>query len=301
MSALLALLKQKKQDLAAGNRRKTIKPTAGTSRFRILPSWRGVGEAQFYHDFGQHFVKDGSGKLLAVYMCTDKTYGKPCGVCDAIRQGTASASDDFTMKQLKEASASGRVLVNALHIDGPTPGEVQILELAPTAFAALVNIACEWEEAGESILDLAKGKDILVTRTGEGILTKYTMQVAAKSNPVGAEIVAKLHNLDEYVNQESSEQQMRALNAVRSVSGLLAAPAAVAGAPRLPAAAAGAATIDEDPYAAAAPPPKRVAPAAVVEDVVAKPVAARPAAAPAAPAADTGDAELDELLNQLGK
>lgn len=305
MSALLELLKQKKQDLAAGNRRKTIKPADGTGRYRILPSWRGAGQA-FYHDFGQHFVKDATGKILAIYMCAEKTYGKACEVCDMIREGTKSASDDHTMKLLKDAGAGGRILVNALHLDGPTPTEVQILELAPTAFASIVNIALEWEEAGESIFDEAKGKDILITRAGTGLLTKYSVQVAAKAAVLPAGVMAKLHNLDEYVNQVSGEQQMRALNGVRSVAGLLSAPA-----PRasygLPAAAAGAAVIEEDPYAVATP-PRRPAPILVpVDDITdvpelpAKPVAvaAKPVAPKPAVVESTGDADLDALLNEL--
>lgn len=114
------------------NRRKTVKPTDGTTRWRILPSWRGAGQ-QFYHDFGQHFVKDSTGKILAIYMCTEKTYGRPCQVCDAIRDGAKSAADDFTMKMLKDAGAGSRVLVNAIQLDGPAPTEVNILELAPGA------------------------------------------------------------------------------------------------------------------------------------------------------------------------
>ena len=315
MSSLLELLKAKKQDLNAGNRRKTIKCADGTGRYRILPSWRGEGQ-QFWHDFGQHFVKDASKKISAIYLCTEKTFGKPCSICAAIAQGIKAASDDFTIDLLKEANAGGRILVNALHVDGPNPTEVQILELAPSSFAAVLAIAAEWEEAGESVFDTApgKGKDILITRTGTGLQTKYTAQVAAKVTPLPAGVLTKLHNLDEYVAQESNEQQLRALNAVRSVSGLLAGPA-TGGLPAL-----GAAPIAEDPYAVAAPPVKRVAapvaPAEAFDDVPefaevpvaapvkpAKPVAAVTAAATAAIAAAvaaTGDSDLDDLLNSLG-
>lgn len=302
---LLELLKQKKQDLAAGSRRKTIKPVPGTGRYRILPSWRGAG-AQFYHEFGQHYVKDASEKLLAIYLCTDKTFGKPCEVCDTLRDGSKNAAgDEFTLKLLKEAGAAGRYLVNVLHLDGPTPSEVQILELAPTAFEQIVNIAVEWEEAGDSIFDEVKGKDVLITRTGAGILTKYAAQVAAKTMPLPAGILAKLHNLDEYVKQESSEQKMRALNSVRSVAGLLSAPGSRPSG--LPAAVAGAAVIDEDPYAVSAPPPKRVPPKAAEEDITdvpdfePAPPPVKAKARPPAPVVEpTGDSELDELLTQLG-
>lgn len=308
MSSLLELLRQKKQDLAAtGNRIKTSKPGDGTSRWRILPSWRGAGHL-FHHEFGQHFIKDSMGKVLSVYACTEKTYNRPCPVCDALRQGSASVSDDITGKLLKDASSSERILVNALLVSGPNPSEVQILELAPTAFRALIDICYEWEEAGQSILDLDTGKDIMITRSGAGLLTKYVLQVSAMSKPVPADVLTRLHNLDDYVNQESSEVQIRALNSIRSVTGLLAAPSTSG----LPAAAQllGASHI-EDPYAVAAPPvrpaPVRPVAAAMIEDVAPKPVpvpAPTPKAAvkPVAVPADepTGDAELDAMLAELG-
>lgn len=298
MSSLLELLKAKKADLAAasGNRKKTIKPMPGTSRYRILPSWRGERQ-QFWHDFGQHFVKK-DGTIAAIYMCTEKTYGRPCDVCSAIESGIKGATDDHTIEQLKEAKSGSRVLVNAIHVD-KTPNQVDILELPPTAFAMVVSIMQEWEEAGESVLDLDKGKDFLVTREGTGLKTKYTVQVAAKAAPLPAGAMSMLNNLDEYVQQESEAQQQRAMLAVRSVSGLLPAPARASG---LPAAAAsmGAASLDEDDMYAAAPAPvkKAAAPVAEATDVVAKPPKA---AAPVAPAAAIDeDEELNRLIAELG-
>ena len=312
--SLLALLKAKKQDLAAGKRRKTVKPTDGTTRWRILPSWRGAGQ-QFWHDFGQHFVKNAAKEITAIYMCTDKTFGKPCAVCEAVSQGMKAATDDHTMEILKDARSTGRILLNALHLDGPTPTEVQVLELPPTVFNMLIEIAEEWEAADDSVFDIAKGKDILIGRTGTGKTTKYTVQVGAKVTPVPAGVMDKLHDLDEYVAQESNERQLRALNSVRSVSGLLAAPSSSSTPTPRPLAAAAAAPIEEDdPYAVATPPARKAAPAPAaavadevtdVVDVAPKPVPkAAPAPAPKAAAVvaaeSTGDSDLDDLLNQLG-
>lgn len=323
MTSLLDLLKAKKQDLAAGKRRKTIKPAEGTTRFRILPSWRKTPGQPFWADFGQHFVKNHAGEIQAIYMCTDKTFGKPCAICDAVKLGIKSATDDSTMKLLKDAGANARVLVNAIKYDAAgTPSEVEILELAPTAFESMVGVMTEWEEAGQSIMDLATGRDVLVTRTGTGINTKYTVQVSAKSTPVSPSVMEKLHDLDQYIQQESTEMATRTLNSVRSVSGLLPAPASSG----LPAAAAGAGMSIADEYEAA-PAPARpaarpvefedvpwveptpvVAPAPVAAPVAPAPVApapvaAAPVAAPvaAAPVADSNaDSELDALLASLG-
>lgn len=304
--SLLALLQQKKQDMQASKRRRAAKIPDGKSRWRILPSWRGEGQ-QFWHDFGQHFIKDATGKVAAVYVCTERTYGRPCEICSTVQSAIKSATDDATMKVLADAKAAGRVLVNALHLDGPTPGEVQVLELAPGLFESIVGIAEEWEAAGESIFDVAGGKELIIERKGSGKQTEYSAQAAAKvMHKVAADVLKKLHDLDEYVKQESSEQQLRALNTVRAVAGLLPAPAA--GRPGMPAAAASAAVIeDDDPYAVATPPARAAAKAAAEDAVeVTKPAAAPAAAKPAAPAAptaavaeSTGDPELDELLRSV--
>lgn len=334
MTSLLELLKQKKQDMAASRRSRTAKLADGSSRWRILGSWRGADQ-QFWHDFGQHFVKDAAGKIVAIYMCVDKTYGKPCSVCEAIKQGASGATDEATLKIISDAKSGARVLVSALHLDGPEPNKVQILELPPTVFEQIVSIITEWAEAGHDVLG-PNGKDIIINRSGTGIGTKYSAQVAAKATVVPASICEKLHDLDEYVNQESGEVQTRAINAVRAVSGLLPAPSA-AGA-GLPLAARAGMVIEDDsavvtappPRAAAAPaapvfedvpdlavvsaPPPRAAAAAPVastpaweEPIAAAPApvkAAAPVAAPApvaaAPAASTGDDELDNLLAELG-
>lgn len=315
MSALLALLKQKQQDISAARKGRTVKPPDGSSRWRILGSWRGEGQ-QFWHDFGQHFVKDAAGKLGAIYMCAEKTFGKPCAVCEAISQGIKGATDDATMEVLKEAKSGARVLVNALHLDGPEPNKVQILELPPTVFEQLVAICAEWEEAGQTILG-AGGKDVIISRSGKGLGTKYTTQVAAKAVAVPSDVDSKLNDLDAYVQQESSEAQARALNSVRAISGLLPGPSASSGG--LPVAARGAAILeDDDPYAVATPPARRAAAPAPTEfedvpDLVetraaaaaapvkeAAPAPVKAAAPAPAPVASSGDDELNDLLASLG-
>lgn len=308
MSALSDLLKQKKQDLAAasGRGKKVAKIPDGKSRWRILASWRGAGEAQFWHDFGQHFVKNAANVLTAVYVCTEKTFGRPCPICEAIAAGTAGATDDMTMKLMKEARSAAKILVNAIHLDGPNPTEVQILELGPTAFGMVCDIAQEYEENGDALFD----HDLIFGREGTGLNTKYTVMAAAV-NKGAIPANPKLNDLDAYVQQESQAAETKALNSVRTIAGLLPAPARTSG---LPVAAATAATLvtEEDEYATAPAPSKRAMPADdeitdVPDSVTAKPVAApapKKVAAVAAPAPapvteSTGDAELDALIDSI--
>lgn len=222
---LLKLIAQKKASMNASKRQKTIKPADGRSRYRILPSWKPEAESDgaFWHDFGQHFIKDMAGDLKVVYVCTDATYGKPCEICGGIEHGIRASTDDVMNKVLKDAKASKRILLNVLHIDGETPEEPQILECAPTVFNEICGIIQEW---GADVIDLEKGKDVIIERSGKGLQTKYSVQVAAKSKAVNPSVMKKVANLDEYVAQESEEQSRRALANLSAIAGALPAPTA---------------------------------------------------------------------------
>lgn len=293
MTSLMDLINQKKAALKSGNRQKTVKPQDGRSRWRILPSWRGEGEGQFWHDFGQHFIKDSAGQIKAVYVCVDKTFNKPCPVCDALQSAVRSSGDDTMANLLSEAKAGHRILVNALQVDGDNPAEPVILELAPGTFGEVLNIISEW---GADVLNLADGKDIVIERSGKGKQTKYSVQIAAKSMPVDASVMKKIVNLDEYVAQESAEQQARAIANLNAVAGMLPAPTAGSGKPSL--ADLSVDDIDDAALAALEGTATKVAEPAA-EPVKAAEAAPAPASTPAAPTT-TGDSELDDLLAELG-
>lgn len=283
MTSLQELLNAKKAALKAasgkGGRLSEVlaKIPDGTSRWRIAESWRGAGQ-QFWHDLGRHFVKDSTGKLMAVYVCQDKTYGKPCAVCDAIAQGIAGATDDQTMELLKSAKSYARVLVNAVRLDGADAGKMFVLELPTTLFGTLIELVSEAIDNGQTLLG-KDGLDIKIQRSGSGKNTEYQLMVAmGKPADIPAAVFDKVHNLDELITHETMEAQQRAINSVRAVSGLLPAPGTAS--PGLPSAARGGMSIDDDePFVA----PKAAA-----------------AGFAAAAAVSSGDDELDKLLAALG-
>ena len=300
---LAALIAKAKQNVDSRNRAKTVKPAEGTSRWRILPP---VSEtANFYADFGQHFIKDMTGAVKAVYVCVDKTFGKPCSICSALEQAIKQTTDDVMLDTLTQAKSSGRVLLNALHTNGPNPGEPVILELAPGTFADFVNILNEW---GGEMLDLSKGRDIIIERTGKGKQTKYSVTVAGKETavPNATEVMKKATDLDKYVRQESEEGMRRALTNVAAVAGLLP-PEPASAAPSMRDV-----MVDEDVTASIPTAPAPAAPAAPVVsaapvapaiEVPATPAPAPAAAAPApaaAAAAPVVDSELASLIAALG-
>lgn len=216
-SKLMALMKSKKAALQ--QRGKTVKPTAGTSRWRILPGWKKGEEHVWFHDFGQHFVKNAADEIQAVYICTDATYGKPCDVCSGLAHAVKNSTDQDTVDLLGKAKASRSVLLNALALGGEDPNTPVILEIKNSAFVQLVSIVEEW---GADVFDSEKGKEIIIERTGKGLLTKYAVSISNKGSPIPAAVYGKLNNLDEYVAQESEEIARKTLSAIRTVAGLAA-------------------------------------------------------------------------------
>lgn len=221
--SLSEILRQKRNAMSRG--KKTIKPNPGRNRYRILPSWTGDASQAFWHDFGQHFVKDTAGELKAVYMCVDKTYGRPCSICDQVQRGIMASADDATTKALEGAKSAQRILLNVLELEGDQPDVPQVLEIGPGVFAPILALFDEW---GEEMIDLEKGQDIVISREGTGLSTRYTVQVASKSKPVNPAVMKKINNLDEFVAQESEEVARRALGAVSSVAGILPSASTVA-------------------------------------------------------------------------
>lgn len=214
------LIAGKQKDMAAKKMRSaTLKPAAGKHSYRVLPGWRGGDDKQFYHDYSMHFIKtiESGDKPAAVYVCVDKTYGKPCEVCDAIKKSMAVSADDAMSKRLKEAMSAQRYLMNVLHLTGPEPTKVQVLELGQTAFEAICALIVEYDD----ITDPTAGRDIIITRTGTGLDTKYTVMPAANNLPVPPAALTQLINLDEFVAQENPAGETKALTAVGSIIGLL--------------------------------------------------------------------------------
>lgn len=215
---LMALMAQKKQAMKRTERAAGFKP--GKNRIRIAWGWRPGEEHVWYHDFGQHFIKDAADQIQAVYLCTDATYGKACAVCAAIKGAMRAATDDATSEIIAKSNAGKSILVNAFHLDSDKPNDAQVTAIKPKLFAQLIEML---ETNGpEAFFDPEKGHEIVVVRDGKGLNTTYSANMSIKpGTPISAAAMKTVTNLDDYVKQESEEQERRAIAAVNSVAGLL--------------------------------------------------------------------------------
>lgn len=263
-AALLAMINARKAQMS---RVKALRPASGRNRYRILPGWRVAAKApahlsdvagavspefplgmpsgkeqwlsEFFMNFGQHFLKDAAGKVVAVAVCPEKTYGKPCKICDEVNRGhihAKNAGDDVTASRLQEAMAGASILLNVLALDTPTPNEVQILAVAPSVIfgkkgvGGLLNLYGDWPGLIKLGGPADSCADMIITKGGAGKEgTTYDVAALPTAVTLTAAHMAAVKDLDQYiVNEDSTQSSQRALSAVSATSGLLPAPSSPA-------------------------------------------------------------------------
>lgn len=220
-----------------------LKPKEGINRYRFLAptqqdcSWV-KPDGTFWADVGVHWIKsDPNGKPLAVVGCDSIVNDKPCAVCAAIELAIANAPDEESRKLYEDMKPNKSVYVQVIdRSKGSTTGEdPQILELTPTTWGKVMSVIQQFAEEGEDVLDLASGMDIAISKSGKGLNTEYTVNVApGQSKPVDKAIWGKLTDVFQYVQREFFRgEEQKALNAIAQISGItlprLGGPAGTSG------------------------------------------------------------------------
>lgn len=270
---------------------KTIKPKEGRNIYRFLAPtaneapWVGP-TGQFWADLGVHWIKaDKNSKPIAVVGSRDICYQEPCPVGTAVEQAMASAHDEQTKEIYNEWKPSKTVLFNIVdRTTNPANEEVDIVELRPTAAQQVFDLMEQYAEAGQDLTDLANGIDLVVTRTGKGLNTEYSVNIKpGASAPLKADTLSKCHDLHAHIAREFFKgEENKALNAIAQISGITV--------PRIEGPGSTAQISNQSVAQAAAvrtPAPALASDATAVEDAhVVDETPAAPAAAPAAPVAE---------------
>jgi hypothetical protein len=219
MSSLLAALQNKKKELdAKRGRAKTDKLPGGASRWRVLPHWKGKDEMPS-QDYGAHFIKNKMDEIVAVYICTAKTFGRECEVCNQLGAAIAATSDPMEKKLLEGAKSAQRYLLNAVRFN-PTSKKyddnVSLLEVSGPVINGIIAVATSYAESDQiDLFSLSEGFDVVINKEGTGLQTKYNVMAAPKATAISVEYMKKVHNLDEYVAQEHEAGLARALGALK--------------------------------------------------------------------------------------
>lgn len=237
--SLLDAIKSKRAAIAAkSNRERPVKLTSAKNQIRILPRWDGDFDGKFFQEFGQHFIKDKNGNVLAVYICTAQTFERECAVCSEIAKHSAALTDESLAGVLAGAKASSRYLVNAIYMNGTHANaktEPVLLELSPSAFNGILAIAENYlEDHGINILDLKEGYDLVIAKSGSGLETKYSVTPSPKPRAIDPAVISKARNLEEYAKQEYDLGLQKALTSLgQAMGGNAALPGPAANRPAL--------------------------------------------------------------------
>lgn len=218
MQELIAA-KQKQIKARQASSQRTSKLGDGKNILRILPTWRTEGAAEFWHDYGIHWVKDNTGKPHA-YICTQKTFGDDCEICNTIGRAVASSVDDKQIARLKDCNAGQRYLVNAMNV-GEKKTEVELFELPSSVFNAILDLMAEWGD----VTDWDEGRALIINREGTGLTTKYTVTPHPKAFPVNKDKAEELFDLDAYVANVDESRMKELVSMVAGIGGIHAAKA----------------------------------------------------------------------------
>jgi hypothetical protein len=223
LSDLRNLVTNKRAEMdAKSGKNNAVKPPPGKSRWRVLPGWRAAEPLVFFHDFAQHWIKDTEGNVKGVYVCERDTYGRECEICDMIGQAIRAVPDKTSpvADALKEMRAKGGILVNACRIDGGdgNASKPVLLNLAKSAFTDFLSLIGQRADDDINMLDLQKGRDIIIERRGSGLTTEYGVNDAAKETKISESVMENLINIDQWIEAERNKGLTKGLGLIASTT-----------------------------------------------------------------------------------
>lgn len=223
----------------SSNNQKTVKPKDGRNAYRVLAptsaqaSWV-PPSGQYWADLGVHWIKaDKNGKPLAVVGDCDTVYQQPSVLNTAIETAINSAMDEESKELYNEWKAKKSVLLNV--VDRSAGEDPVVLELTGTTFGKVMDLINVYDDAGRDITDPVSGVDIIITKTGKGLNTKYEVMVdPAPPKPVSPDVLGRTTDLHEFIAQNYFRgEEQKALNCIAQIAGVavpaLTGPATAAG------------------------------------------------------------------------
>lgn len=220
MTSISELLKKKKQqivDKRVGTKN-PYKFKNGVTTIRILPTWRTEGEPVFFHPFGQSFIKNMDGKVLAVIGAKNIAYEEDDAVQNLINLAKAGSTTDAQRKHWDDARAKPRQLLNALVLDDKEvdPNVAEIISISETQLEQIID-QVDLNGIMDEFLDLKNGFNLKVSRAGSGFNTKYTFVFDRKPSEVNPSVMETAIDLDAYVRSQMTDTD-RAINAIKSIT-----------------------------------------------------------------------------------
>lgn len=218
-------------DKAAAALKKTnyLKLATGRHIIRILPARKGA--ASPFAEVYQHFVKPPGGKPFSI-NCPQKSCGRYCPVCAKVEE-LRNSEIEADKSLAKDMSAKLTVFCNAIRRKPEGDEEIGVLRLPRTVYEEVLALGKhpdvlaeyedfkkEWAESG--FVDMTHptlGFDIRIDKSGQGMTTKYKVEVVGRSHGTPAltekarlvETLKSMASLDDMAKLMSESEIVAAL------------------------------------------------------------------------------------------
>lgn len=150
------------------------KPDSGRNVIRILPGVGDMGDA-FWQDVGRHYIPDGPS-----FTCLAFTIDEACPICEAVDE-LYRDSDPNSKALARELNRQKQFWMNVIDRNNESRG-VQIFTPGPMIFGQISGLVMDPDYG--AIYDEEEGMDIIITKTGEGMKTRYTVNARPKFTPL---------------------------------------------------------------------------------------------------------------------
>ena len=159
-----------------------MKLVEGRNVLRILPPT--VGSKSPFHRVWQHYITTDDGKLV-VFECPWRgkhgSEREPCPACEEAERLDRS-TNPLAQERARRFWPTRRVYANAIDRSCPDDG-VKLLVVGKMIYEGLLNLAKD-PDAGGDFTHPETGFDIIVTRTGTGMDTRYKVTAARSNSPL---------------------------------------------------------------------------------------------------------------------
>lgn len=144
---------------------------------RVL--WPKGDKDSFYSEGYLHFGLGAEGKSVATCPKTWNSKEK-CPICEYVEQLQQSKSKD-DKKLANDIKAKRRIYINVLNRDDDEDGDTpKVLPIGVTILKGLLETICDADYG--DITDPEDGRDITITRKGQGLKTEYSVLPKPKSS-----------------------------------------------------------------------------------------------------------------------
>lgn len=144
---------------------------------RVL--WPKGDKDNFYSEGYLHFGLGAEGKSVATCPKTWNSKEK-CPICEYVEQLQQSKSKD-DKKLANDIKAKRRIYINVLNRDDDEDGDTpKVLPIGVTILKGLLETICDADYG--DITDPEDGRDITITRKGQGLKTEYSVLPKPKSS-----------------------------------------------------------------------------------------------------------------------